>query len=140
MNSARSFRLPPEFINSDIDIKSSSGDISSAGTSFILYPIIHAHGPIMVHSKIQNLTLRSPRHSVFTELIGPNIKAYWPRRIRDILNLKSSLYSSDVPLRNLTEISQEFSNAVRLLPLSVDQISRENMIEWRKRRSGVKSK
>lgn len=73
---------------------------------------------------------------VFTKLIGPDLKSYWPNRNRDIINMTSSLYSSDIPLKEPTQIGAAFRKLLRLLPMSVNEVARENMIEWRKRRGG----
>ena len=75
---------------------------------------------------------------LFKELKGPQYKSYWPNRVRDIVNVSKSLYSSEIPLTNYEKIGPAFRSLVRLLPITTFQVYRENMIEWRKRRGGAK--
>ncbi len=72
------------------------------------------------------------------KLRGPEYKSYWPNRVRDIVNLSKSLYSSEIPLAEYKSIGPAFRRLVRLLPITTYQAYRENMIEWRKRRGGDK--
>lgn len=72
------------------------------------------------------------------QLRGPEYKSYWPNRVKDLVNLSKSLYSSEIPLTDPKNIGPAFRRLVRLLPITTYQAYRENMIEWRKRRGGNK--
>lgn len=54
--------------------------------------------------------------------------------------MNTSLYSSEIPLRQVDKLGSEFSKIVRQLPMTTNEIYRENMIEWRLRRGGNKKK
>lgn len=77
---------------------------------------------------------------IFSEIIGPEFKSYWPNRSREIINMTKSLFSSEIPLRQVNRLGHQFSKIVRQLPMTTTEIFRENMIEWRSRRGGNKKK
>lgn len=77
---------------------------------------------------------------IFSSLIGPEYKSYWPNRAREIINITGSLYSSEIPLKMASMLGSKFSSIVRQLPMTTTEIFRENMIEWRSRRGGNKKK
>lgn len=77
---------------------------------------------------------------IFTKLVGPEFKSYWPNRNKDLKNIKGSLFSSEIPLKYGDKLGHAFSKIVRQLPLTSTEIYRENMIEWRSRRGGNKKK
>ena len=78
--------------------------------------------------------------TIFSKIFGPEFKSYWPNRNRDIVNMTNSLYSSEIPLRQVEKLGSHFSKIVRQLPMTTSEIYRENMIEWRLRRGGNKKK
>lgn len=74
---------------------------------------------------------------IFSNVIGPNFKSFWPNRYRDIISLNSSLFSTEIPL-NHDNLGSKYSKIFRQLPMPTLEIYRENMIEWRRRRGGNK--
>lgn len=77
---------------------------------------------------------------IFSKVIGPEFKSYWPNRAREVINMNTSLYSSEIPIRNVASIGANFAKISRQLPMTTTEIYRENMIEWRSRRGGNKKK
>jgi hypothetical protein len=77
---------------------------------------------------------------IFSRVIGPEFKSYWPNRNREVINMTKSLYSAEIPLRNISILGSEFSKIVRQLPMTTTELYRENMIEWKSRRGGNKKK
>ena len=77
---------------------------------------------------------------IFSKLIGPELKSYWPNRNIDFKKIKISLFSSEMPLRCVKNLGSEYGKIVRQLPMTTNEIYRENMIEWRSRRGGNKKK
>ena len=77
---------------------------------------------------------------IFSKLLGPEYKSYWPNRTREIVNMNTSLYSSEIPIRNAASIGVDFAKISRQLPMTTTELYRETMIEWRSRRGGNKKK
>ena len=97
----------------------------------------------LVHKSMDLIRQQFQAHrcdKIFSKLVGPDLKSYWPNRPREIINMTSSLYSSEIPLRQVNKLGSQFSMIARQLPMTTKEIFRESMIEWRSRRGGNKKK
>lgn len=77
---------------------------------------------------------------ILSKVIGPEFKSYWPNRIKEVININTSIFTSEISIRHATSIGTSFAKIFRQLPMTTTEIYRENMIEWRSRRGGNKKK
>ncbi len=95
-------------------------------------------------TQVLHLSRSTSKYGRFLEknIMGPELKSFWPNKVRDLLQFSNRAVSSEIPIdRNLTDsFNGHLKFAAQNIPIQLFHISRENMTGWRSRRGAVKLK
>jgi len=87
-----------------------------------------------------NAYKRNAAHHLLGPLWGPQLKCYWPIRMREFTATKPSMFSSRIPTLDAQLVARKIFHSHKHLPYGISSVYRSSINEWRHKRKRMSLK